>query len=374
MKKLIALPLILSLLLVCGCDGGSIYSNYREIEQLTVIQTLGLDITENGIRASVATGTAVTEKPVRMTAEAESIELALQRIADYSVSEEMFFAHTAYVLIGEETARQDMHLVLDYIERSDDMRLDMPIFIVKGGAASELVLGAGDEEGSKSADYDITEVLRSIERSVESSGDGLVLTAAQVISALDERGSSLVSVIEVRKADEALDGAKEALTALPAGFAVIKDGKKVGDIVPEDASAVSVIMGKSGPARIALDVGTPVTVQLSEGSAEVMPIFKNGALSEIWMDVTISANVTEAEGQPSESEIKAALKAKYEDSFSEILMLSKRLDTDFLGLGAMLERREPQHLCGMSTSLGGQLNGLTVIVNVSVEIIMPHTQ
>ena len=368
MKKAFALLLASLTLLLCGCSGGSIYSNYRETEQLTVIQTLGIDITAEGIRVSVATGTGITEKPVRMSAVAESIELALQRITEYSVSEEMFFAHTAYVLVGEETARQDIRAVLDYIERSHDMRLGMPVFTVKGGSASGLVLGAGDEEGDKAADYDITEVLRSVERSIDDSGNGIVFSAAQIIAALDERNSALVCAVESRKAEEALDGAGNALTAIPAGFAVIKGGKMVGEISADDAPAVSVIMGKAGPTRIALDAGVPVTVQLGKSSSDVTPVFKNGSLSEIWVGVSLSADVTEAEGKPSGSDLSTALKAEFEDSFSRVLGISAKLGADFLGLGGMLERKAPVLLRGACTTFGSAVGNTPAVINVSAEV------
>lgn len=368
MKKLIALFCALSSLLLTGCGGGSIYSNYRETEQLTVIQTLGLDLTPVGIRASVATGTGATPKPVRISAEDESIDLALRRIADYSVSEEMFFAHTAYVLVGENTAGSDLGLVLDYIKRSTDMRLDMPVFIVKDASASELVLGAGDESGDKGADYDITEVMRSIERSLDNSGDGVVFTAAEISRSLDGSGAALVCMVESRNADEALEGAGNALTALPGGFAVIKDGRKLGRIDTDDAPAVSLIMGRSGPSRIALNVGSPVTVQLDEAKADITPIIDGGSLTGITVNVKLTATLLEGKGDPSAEELSAALKSEYEKKLTKVLGLSKSLSADFLGLGSMLERKEPLALRGIGEKLGDILPELSILLSVSAEI------
>ena len=51
----IAAVLVLAALLT-GCSGGSIYSNYRELEQLMVIQTLGFDRTPDGVRLSASSG------------------------------------------------------------------------------------------------------------------------------------------------------------------------------------------------------------------------------------------------------------------------------------------------------------------------------
>ena len=51
----IAAALVLAALLT-GCSGGSIYSNYRELEQLMVIQTMGFDWAESGVRLSASSG------------------------------------------------------------------------------------------------------------------------------------------------------------------------------------------------------------------------------------------------------------------------------------------------------------------------------
>lgn len=52
MKQLIALALVLALVPMSGC-GGSIYANYRPIEELVLIRTVGYDLEENGDRKSV---------------------------------------------------------------------------------------------------------------------------------------------------------------------------------------------------------------------------------------------------------------------------------------------------------------------------------
>ena len=58
------LPLILALsLLLSGCSG-SIFTNYREIEQMQLIQTLGVDRIGNRLSVSVSGGhSSETTKP-----------------------------------------------------------------------------------------------------------------------------------------------------------------------------------------------------------------------------------------------------------------------------------------------------------------------
>ena len=255
----IAAVLVLAALLT-GCSGGSIYSNYRELEQLMVIQTMGFDWAESGVRLSASSGSdsagggggsesgaeqSGSAGVARLAAEAPSFSLAEEKMQDYSAREDLFFAHTAYIAIGGASAKESLKPFLDYIERSTDLRLDIPLFVVTNGTASELVLGAGGET------YDATSVLRSLERNIILRGDGVIFSAAEVVSSLDENGCALITAIKSVKADKAVKEAKAAeLTAIPDGFAVIKNGRAVGSVPVDCAKGVNVLQNKVGSAMI----------------------------------------------------------------------------------------------------------------------------
>ena len=100
----IAAVLVLAALLT-GCSGGSIYSNYRELEQLMVIQTLGFDRTSDGVRLSASSGSdsaggggggesgaeqSGSAGVARLAAEAPSFTLAEEKMQDYSAREDLF--------------------------------------------------------------------------------------------------------------------------------------------------------------------------------------------------------------------------------------------------------------------------------------------
>ena len=55
MRKLIAILCALGVaVLSAGCSGGSIYSNYRDIAELMIVQTLGFDsMPDGGVTVSV---------------------------------------------------------------------------------------------------------------------------------------------------------------------------------------------------------------------------------------------------------------------------------------------------------------------------------
>lgn len=345
----IAAVLVLAALLT-GCSGGSIYSNYRELEQLMVIQTLGFDRTSGGVRLSASSGSdsaggggggdSGTEQSgsagvARLAAEAPSFTLAEEKMQDYSAREDLFFAHTAYIAIGGASAKESLKPFLDYIERSTDLRLDIPLFVVTNGTASELVLGA-----------------------------------AEVVSSLDENGCALITAVKSVKADKAVKEAKAAeLTAIPDGFAVIKNGRTVGSVPVDCAKGVNVLQNKVGPSSVKLRVGNDTaTVQLDKCACRITPMFGGGVLAGLDVKITLSAALSETTGSVGVQELNRALADEVERWVMQVLDISRSLECDFLQLGKVLERKQPQRLHGASADLSERLRDIYYNVGVEAEV------
>ena len=101
-----ALALLLAAGMLCsGCSTGAISSNYRPVEDLELIQTIGVDRAPEGVCLSAATGKAGEgEAPKRMTQSGVSMLAALDQLQDRTPSAELFYAQTSYLLLGEEAA------------------------------------------------------------------------------------------------------------------------------------------------------------------------------------------------------------------------------------------------------------------------------
>lgn len=326
MKKLLCLILAASLFLLSGCSGGSIYTNYREVEQLMVIQTMGFDRSDGGITLSVSTGnsgggSSADTTTARMFATAETISLAQDRLRDYSASEELFFAHTSYIAIGEKTAHDGLRPYLDYVSRSVALREATPIFIIVGDEAKTLVLGAGGE------DYDATNVLKSLERNLKLRGDLQIFTAAEISANLNRRGSCLVTAIKCANAKDVIEGAADdELTAIPAGYAVIKDGKMAGLIDLNAARGVSILQNKMKSCYTELTVeGQKVAIITDKCSCDI-----DSKRREI--RVELSATLAEAVGAPQNKKMSAALESAARDWVKAALSAVDFYGADFIGI------------------------------------------
>lgn len=380
MKKLICLICAASLFLLSGCSSGSIYTNYREVEQLMVIQTLGFDKDYNGITLSVSTGNSGggtssndsggassqsgNAKTSRMSVTADTISLAQERLRDYSASEELFFAHTSYIALGEETARDGVKPYIIYIGRSTSLREDTPVFIVTDGTASELILGAGGK------DYDATNVLKSLERNLEHRGDCQVFTASDITSGLSQRKACLISAVKCVKANDVLEEAKkDELTALPAGYAVIAGDKMLGTLDMNAARGVSILQNKLKSCYTDIEVeGEPVALLLEKCSCKISPVLLGDRVSSLNIKIELKSAMAEAEDEPALKKINQALTAEAESWVKSALDAELIYGCDFIGIGSILERKKPFKLAGLGESFAEDLSGMSYNINVSAEV------
>lgn len=363
MRRAAAFALAAALATLSGCSNRLI-GNYRDLEHLQVIQTLGLDARGDGVLVSFSTGRDASGRDiVRMSAEGESISGAMQRLQGYSVGGDLFFSNTGYILLGE-TAAQDAGLYLDYIERNSAIRLDTPLFAVRGSDAASLVTGGGGEDG------DITEIMSALELFILRRATGYLPTCADVALSLSQSGAALVSAIEPAKAP---DG--DYMTAVSSGYAVLKDGRICAYIGEEASAAVSIFKGRVGEKYVEVD---GATIKLISGGARFEPVWDGGTLSALEISLDIRGSVIEARAERDlgDSEVRAALERAFAETVGgwarEVLAVSQECRADFLGLGADLERRFPRKWRGLVPDWEELFPGLEIELSVSSSILRSY--
>lgn len=402
MKKTVVLLIIIWMLLpLCGCAG--IYSNYREVEQMLVIQTMGLDALPGGVKVSMASSADSKKSgngPVRITSRGPTVTDAIQNARRSSHEEEIFYAHTGQMLIGEEAARTDFDHMLAYICRSPDVSIDVPVFIVRGGTAEELITSAGD--GKKG----VSEILNAVIENADDRGDSTIRTAAELVRDLDRHGSSLVCAIECVPSSEQSSGSGssgeetsgsgssgegssgeessaaqgssggESLTAAVAGYAVIQNGALVGYISREDAVGVGFLTNELGLSDVIVqdETGADVTLEISRGSTMIDAKWdENDALTGLTVTADVTASVIETESmdggwQAREAVLTERLEREVAARIASVLRFSKRLGADFLGLGQLTEARYPMKFARLGTDMPSLLPLLEIEVSVSARL------
>ena len=366
MKKFIAALCALSLMLTAsGCSGGSIYSNYRDIAELLVIQTLGFDLSDAGVRLSVSaegsTGAGKDNEgktPVRLSVDAQSMTEAQDALQHYSGGLRLFFGHTDYIVLGENVLNTDTAQFFDCIERDAAFRLCIPVFAASG-SASELVMGAGADE------HDATRLMRAVTENLRLRGDAHIFTAAEIVSALDSNGAALICAVKAVPADTIdPDAAEGEMAIVPDGYTIINNNKAAGHIPMELARGVSLILNEAGSMPVV--VGN-ATLQIDRSSCELEPVFGDG-LEGVAININISASLAEARGDFDPGELTREFEAEARSWVEDVLELQKSSACDFLHLGSALEIRHPQRLRGASENFALISPGLDFTVRVTADL------
>ena len=346
MQRLIIICIAASALLG-GC-GWPVHP--REVEQLQLVRTLGFDAAGGGVIVSASSGPEGGES-LRLAALGETCTDAVKKLRHWSAREELFFSHVRFALVGEDAARRGIGPVLDYFERGTQTPLDLPLLVVRGGSARVLVTGSEDP------DYEITALLAALQRDAERTGSPRSRTVLDAAVHLSRSGAALCCAVEMRRPGENVPSAEDgALCAVPAGYAVLKDGALAGYLDPEAALGADLLLGEAGAACLVLDAaGGRFTVELRSADAKLTPRFEPDRGNVLSVAIRAAAGILQADGaDPDDPETRAALDEELSRALCSraeaALRAAKETGADFLELALLWEwkagglPREPQAL------------------------------
>ncbi len=398
MKRYISFLIIISSLLsLTGCGG--IHTNFREIQQLLVIQTMGLDREEGSVRISMAAAAEASgAAPRRMSALGGTVSAAIHRAYQLSYEESIFFSHVNHILVGQEAA-EDMGPFLDYLCQSPELRIDIPLYVVQEGTANQAVMEVGD--GNRG----ISEVMQAVRESFATASDSKVFTVADTISSLERYGSALVCAIRCQPGSESSgpqelggsqDGAKakeeEQQSSEPAagegqgsgaegstmagiaGYAVIREGQLCKYLEPELAVAVGLMTGTVPISFIGVEDmdGRPCSLEVYQGSARLSPLWGGpGELIGLDIQAEVTASVMEsgsseaAGAEEYVNHLTGRLESAVSEQLSALLQSSMQLKADFLGLAGRVERSSPENYRLMEQDFAEVLPSLELQISVS---------
>ena len=365
-KRIAALVLLLPML--AGCGTQSIYSEYREIDNLELIQTIGIDSDGELVTTTAATGVKKGTEPTVMTTSARTVNQALNEMQGYTSKKYIFFGHTRNFLIGEEAARCDIEQYLEFVEKIADVRLTTNLFIVKGGMAKDLIAEVGNERAT------VTELLESLEQDLESTSSGKVFTCGEVIERMAFGGCSLVAAIEAAEIEEIVSGANP-YTVRAAGFAIITEEGKVEFLDMELSRAVCLLlnMTDSDIIEVANGQGDWVSFRLGQCHTEIKPVFSDTKLESVNIQTDISVSLDESyDTDIQDPEVEAFLQEELArlqlGRIEKVLEFSKQIDEDFLEIGRMIEISEPVKFSKLVGDWKEEFKTVRFDIQVSVDI------
>lgn len=369
MKRFFLFLMPICLLFSTGCAKSSLFSNYRPIEQLKLIHAIGFDAHEEGLELSICGGEQGEEGQslIRLSCTGKNISDCLGKLQNYSEKFELYFAHTRYVLVGENYAQQGLGDVMQYLESSEQLRSDIPLFIVKGGKAKDAVMEAG---GKKEGIHD---VLEAVIRDCDRQGMGFPFTCGDIGSFSAEYGSALACALTMNKTKDTNPSAEdEEVTPIAAGYGVIDYGTLTAFLSADASRAVNLLIGELGTGGVTITVdGQPVSLRFTQCKSSLTPTFgQAGTMTQLQSALQLEAEPieTEQEHPVDKQRLEAAVSDNVSQWMNELFLAMRSTKCDFLGLGARIAIAYPKEMTRAPIPWTQQLDTLSMSAHVQCTV------
>ena len=342
MRRFPVLFTIIIGMLLSGCGGQrGIYANFRPIDQLRLVETLGYDA---GPELSAAVRKTEDTPALSLTARGRSIPDAVDALQARTDRGALFFAHARFVLLGWRAAEQGIGALMDYLERDIHMRLDTELLLLDCEAKELLAAGDGD--------FDLTAAAEAAKRESEAQACGLVLDFRETALALSEYGAAPVMLLHCRFP---ADGPPELL---PDGCGVLCGGVLAGTLERPLAETLGLLLGRAG--TLTRSLGSAAL--LCRGSGTVALEDADPAAPAFRLRLELSAAVDEARDPIVPEELEAALETRLAADAEALLRKLQSLDADLLGL------RQCLRLGGVAEPEPGWLGRASFTVEAAVTL------
>lgn len=308
------------LLPLAGCGAPGFLPYARELEDMALMRTMGVDA-DGEDRVAVTVSSARQsggEKPVVLSGAAGTISGACLEMQSQG-SSYIYYGHVGQLLLGEKLAERGTDSALAYILRDIEMRLDTELYLVRGAEAGEVIRAAAEEGGSAS------DRLEAMEEDAGLLARSMPRTAGDVLESLSRSGAAFVPAVEA--------GEKGELEA--AGYGILKDGALAGWAEDEAAGGVNLFLGQVDADVLELE---GAALRVVGAKTSVRPVFEGGRLAGLDVVCRVDANVAEA--PPGETlrdravleNLSRALEEREKERLQAALALCAGLDADFLEL------------------------------------------
>lgn len=166
MKKFLAI-IILIPLIFCSCQES------EQIDELSFVKLLAIDKTEEGFILTAGIEVPTSKKDEKPGSEILSVKCQTLsqglNLLEAATEKKIFYGQVSCVLIGEAMARSGIIDTMDYLVRSDELRFDIPVVVVKEKSARDVV------ESNKENETHISErIVKMLESNYSTSSSGVI--------------------------------------------------------------------------------------------------------------------------------------------------------------------------------------------------------
>lgn len=379
MKKIFtALAAAALLLILSGCKlgGTSLYANYRDVEQLQIIQTMGIDKSDTGLKLTISSGhgeSSVT--PTLISHDGGSMFEAIASLQDYSTREELFYAHLRFAVIGGDAAREGVLPYIDYFQRTPEVRFDTELYLIRNSTAQDLITR------SHGASSDASEMLAALSREITNTGIGEVYSVMDVARGLAEHGAALIYAVDTADTEGIIFSDSGEAIAIPAGYGVLRGDKLCGYISGDACHGLDILNKQNLIGLITIRTERLYNLEVTNDKCKIEPVWgDDGTLKSIDISCKLSAAIKEADiaGLDITSDIitdlERRLSAQAKGWILEVMRYIELYDADFLGLGKTLNLSSRTNYLALGKEYLEAIKNAEINVNVESSIARIYSQ
>ena len=317
--------LALLLLPLGGCRA-DLLPYAREIEDMSLVRTLGVDADADGVAVTAATGGQGLDDPALISGSAGTLSAALLEMQGEGDSY-IYFGHVGQMLLGEDLARRGVGGALDYVMRDVEMRLDTELYVIQNGQAGTTISAAWQQDSA-------ADRLETLHDGAGLRSDSMSRTVRNVLSDLERCGASFAPALTG-------DG-----TLSTAGYALLRDGVLVGWAEGAAAAGVNLLLSRVDADVVELpQADGTAALRVVGAKTRIRGVFDGEVLTGMDVKCRVEANL--AEGAPALQEeaarrrLEAELAAVEQERILAALELCRTLEGDFFSLAGAAGLSQP---------------------------------
>lgn len=332
-------------------------SDYHEVEDLTIVTAVAIDKgVENRIDICVEVVKIKDNLPdvSYIYASGETYSQAVTN-AIKTTGNDLFFSHTAVMILSEEFARDGIMDILNTIYRSSKLRLDMNLIIAESVLASEILTSKPFIETVSGLEIKDVVEISSLQSEVPT------VPVYEFIDMVTSEGvSGFLPKIS-------LIGETREIT----GVALFSQDYLVGFLDEEYTKILSILLNEVKGGVITFDeIQSPISFNLESSKTLITPYIVDGKLRFVF-DVKVKLNLAENSANYEDLElIETQINMALKNDINNLLKIAKENPTsDFLGLGELVYKKYTDEWSFLREKFEVFIEFLEYDINVNCEIV-----
>lgn len=350
MRKLVLM--LAQCLLLAGCTG---LPQPREMGEMALLRTVGIDGAEDGVSLTVSTGPRAAgvegekESPLILRGEGTSLSAAAFELGQKS-DKTVFFGYVDKLLLGEEPG--EILDCLNWFAQDGELGLGANVWLLRGSSAAAAV-EAGGEQGVEGR-------LAALELDAELGRAPMTRTAGAVYSALLDRGCAFLPALRV----------EEELAS--AGYGIVKGTEIVGFL--DGAAARGLELLAERPMAEMIEVSLPknrVTLRVTGAQLDCRPVFEEDSLLRLELTARVEVKGEQWQQPPTAREREETARLAGRElrmNLESALGTLKEWGADCVGIGSRAAIAAPWHCQVLEESWPDLFFGTDYSIEVDVSL------